>query len=140
MSKFFPFRVDPFQKGFDNEESKQEVKKVISCTSQEHNFYKFFFFFFNSKELSILLQFVNLTSFSYLLICAIFSSPEQCSWRAIVLPPPSSSAAPLASASTKVFVKVFKTSLFPNLITDLLHLWLMVHIGPKFCAVPSPPL
>ena len=31
----------------------------------------------------------------------------------------------LASASTnvRVFVKVFKTSLFPNLITDLIHLW-----------------
>ena len=23
----------------------------------------------------------------------------------------------------KVFVKVFKTSVFPNLITDLIHLW-----------------
>ena len=31
----------------------------------------------------------------------------------------------LASASTnvKVFFKVFKTSLFPKLITDLIHLW-----------------
>ena len=31
----------------------------------------------------------------------------------------------LASASTnvKVFVKVFKTTLFPNLITDLIRLW-----------------
>ena len=49
------------------------------------------------------------------------SSPEQRSGRAIVLPP----ASALASASTnvKVFVKVFKTSLFPNLITDLIHLW-----------------
>ena len=57
----------------------------------------------------------------------IFSSPEQHSWRAIVLPPASASALVLAlvSASTNVnvFVKVFKTSLFPNLITDLLHLW-----------------
>ena len=25
--------------------------------------------------------------------------------------------------NVKVFVKVFKTSLFPNLITDLIHLW-----------------
>ena len=42
--------------------------------------------------------------------------------RAIVLP---SVSAALASASTnvKVFIKVFKTSLFPNLITDLIHLW-----------------
>ena len=46
---------------------------------------------------------------------AIFSSPEQRSGRAIVLPP--------ASTNVKVFVKVFKTSLFPNLITDLIHLW-----------------
>ena len=51
----------------------------------------------------------------------IFSSPEQCSGRAIVLPP----ALALASVSTnvKVFVKVFRTSLFPNLTTDLIHLW-----------------
>ena len=47
-------------------------------TSQEHNFYKFFFFFFffNSKELSILLQFVNLIYFSYFLICAINSPSD----------------------------------------------------------------
>ena len=25
--------------------------------------------------------------------------------------------------NVKVFVKVFKTSLFPDLITDLIHLW-----------------
>ena len=51
---------------------------------------------------------------------SLFSSPEQRSRRAIVLPP----ALALASATTnvKVFVKVFKTSLFPNLITDLIHL------------------
>ena len=47
----------------------------------------------------------------------IFSLPEQRSGRAIVLPPA------LASTNVKVFVKVFKTSLFPNLITDLIHLW-----------------
>ena len=28
-----------------------------------------------------------------------------------------------ASTNVNVFVKVFKTSLFPNLITDLIHLW-----------------
>ena len=46
-----------------------------------------------------------------------FSLPEQLWWRANVLP--------LASASTNVnlFIKVFKTSLFPNVITDLIHLW-----------------
>ena len=27
------------------------------------------------------------------------------------------------STNVKAFVKVFKTSLFPNLITDLIHLW-----------------
>ena len=48
---------------------------------------------------------------------ALFSSPEQRSRRAIVLPPA------LASTNVKVFLTVFKTSLFPNLITDLLHLW-----------------
>ena len=47
----------------------------------------------------------------------IVSSPEQRSRRAIVLPPA------LASTNVEVFVKVFKTSLFPSLITDLLHLW-----------------
>ena len=47
----------------------------------------------------------------------VFSSPEQHSGRAIVLPPAS------ASTNVKVFVKVFKTSLFPNLFTDLIHLW-----------------
>ena len=39
--------------------------------------------------------------------------------------PALASALALASASTnvKVFVKVFKTSLFPNLTTDLIYLW-----------------
>ena len=46
-----------------------------------------------------------------------FSSPEQRSQRAIVLPSAS------ASTNVKVFVKVFKTSLYPNLTTDLIHLW-----------------
>ena len=58
---------------------------------------------------------------------SIFSSPEQRSGRAIVLPPASALALALASASAstnvEVFIKVFKTSLFPNLITDLIHLW-----------------
>ena len=49
----------------------------------------------------------------------IISSPEQHSQRAIVLPP----ALAWASTNVKVFVKVFKTALFPNLITDLIHLW-----------------
>ena len=55
----------------------------------------------------------------------IFSSPEQSSGRAIVLPPALALVLALALASTnvKVFVEVFKASLFPNLITDLIHLW-----------------
>ena len=53
----------------------------------------------------------------------IFSSPEQRSGRAIVLHPASALALASASTNVKVFVKVFKTSLFPNLITDLIHLW-----------------
>ena len=52
----------------------------------------------------------------------LFCSPEQCSGRAIVLPPASALALVSASTNVKVFVKVFKTSLFPNLITDLIHL------------------
>ena len=46
-----------------------------------------------------------------------FSSPEQRSQRAIVPP----LVAAVAAASTNV--KDFKTSLFPNLITDLIHVW-----------------
>ena len=67
----------------------------------------------------------------------IFSSPEQRSQRAIVLLSASAVALESASTNVKVFVKVFKTSLFPNFITDLIHL--LYDIGPKFCAVPSPP-
>ena len=69
-------------------------------------------------------------------ILAIFSSPEQRSGRAIVLPPASVLALALALASVstnvKVFVKVFKTSLFPNLITDLIIFGMIIHIGQKF--------
>ena len=62
----------------------------------------------------------------------VFSSPEQHSWRAIVLR--------LASASTndKVFIKVFKTSLFPNLITDLLHVWFDDTYWSKILRSPIP--
>ena len=41
--------------------------------------------------------------------------------------------------NVKVFVKVFKTSLFSNFITDSFIFGMVIHIGPKFCAVPSPP-
>ena len=53
-------------------------------------------------------------------VYVILSSPAQRSRRVIILP---SASAALASTSVEVFVKVFKTSLFPNLITDLIHLW-----------------
>ena len=56
-------------------------------------------------------------------ISSIFSSPEQRSRRAIVLPSALALASASASTNVKVFVKVFKTSFFPNLITDLIHLW-----------------
>ena len=57
------------------------------------------------------------------------SSPEQRSRRAIVLDSASAALSALAlvlastSTNVKVFVKVFKTSLFPNLIIDLIHVW-----------------
>ena len=59
------------------------------------------------------------------LILTIFSSPEQRSRRAIVLSPASALALALASASTnvKVYVKVFRTSIFPNPMLDLVHVW-----------------
>ena len=38
----------------------------------------------------------------------------------------------------KVFVKVFKTSLFCNLTMIWFIFGMIIHIGPKFCAVPSP--
>ena len=39
----------------------------------------------------------------------------------------------------KVFVKVFKTSLFPNLITDLIHLWYDDTYWSKIlrCTIPT---
>ena len=54
----------------------------------------------------------------------VFSSPEQCLRRAIVLPHGIGVGVGIGvHTNVKVFVKVFKTSLFPNLATDLLHLW-----------------
>ena len=47
---------------------------------QEHNFYKLFFL----TQKSYLLQFVNLTCFSYFLICVIFS-PSDCRLTAIFM-------------------------------------------------------
>ena len=54
---------------------------------------------------------------------SIFSSPEQLSQRVIVLPSALAAVLALTSTNVEVFVQVFKTSLFPNLITNLIHLW-----------------
>ena len=36
-SKFFPFRVDPFQNRTDEQKSKQEVTKVVSLVKYDRN-------------------------------------------------------------------------------------------------------
>ena len=54
------------------------------------------------------------------------SSPEQRSWRAIVLPPASALVLALASTNRRpqmFYVKVFRTSLFPNSFMDLVYIW-----------------
>ena len=51
----------------------------------------------------------------------IFSSPEQCSGRAIVMPLASAAAAALAGLFANV--KIFRTSLFPNHMMYLVHIW-----------------
>ena len=62
----------------------------------------------------------------------LFSSPEQCSWRAVVLP----SASVLALASTNV--KVLRPHYFLTLSLIWFNFGMMIHTGPNFCAVPSP--
>ena len=100
----------------------QEVIKLFSCSTQL------------SMKFSLLINMKMPT------IVGIFSSAEQHSQRAIALP----SVLALASASTnvKVFVKVFKTSKFSNLITDLIHLWYddtyWSKILPSFQSPPPP--
>ena len=56
---------------------------------------------------------------------AIFSLPERRSQRAIVLPLVSALAlaSVLASANINIFLKVFLDLIFPNFITNLIHLW-----------------
>ena len=49
------------------------------------------------------------------------SWPKQLSQRAFVLPLTAGLALASACTNVKIFVKVFKTSLFPNLITNLIH-------------------
>ena len=58
-----------------------------------------------------------------MLIITFISTPEQHSLRVIALPLVLAAMSALVSSNIKVFFKVFKTSLFPNLITDLIHLW-----------------
>ena len=70
------------------------------------------------------------------LIKTFVGSPEQCWRRAIVLPLALAAAA-LASTNVKVFVKVFKTYYFLTLSPIWFIFGMMIHIGPKFCAVPS---
>ena len=53
----------------------------------------------------------------------VISLPEQRSWRDFVLPTASTLASTSESTNIKVFTKIFKTSLFPNIITNLIHLW-----------------
>ena len=128
------------------------------------------------KRLIWIILFVNFGWF--------FSSPEQCSRRAIVLPPASTvlrkvfktslfqnplmdfvyiwyddrylskilfSTIPTPMHDLKVkvtdlelfmltfYVKVFRTSSFPNPLMDLVHVWCDDRSGPKFNTVPSPP-
>ena len=71
----------------------------------------------------------------------LFSSPEQSSRRAIVLPPASALALALESASTNVkVVKDFRTSLFPNSLMDLVYIWLNDRYWSKilFSTIPTP--
>ena len=71
----------------------------------------------------------------------IFSSPEQSSRRAIVLPPASALAFALALASAStVLRKVFKTSLFPNPLMDLVYIWYDDRYWSKilFSTIPTP--
>ena len=69
----------------------------------------------------------------------IFSTPTCvhviCSGRAIVLPPALTLALHQPPQMLKFCVKVFRTSLFPNPMMDLMH----IDTGPKFYTVSSPP-
>ena len=56
----------------------------------------------------------------------VFSSPEQSSRRAIVLPPASALALALVFAFAFVLAStnvIFRTSLFPNPLMDLVYIW-----------------
>ena len=55
------------------------------------------------------------------LVPTLFSSPEQHLGRAFELLPGSALALALVSVSANV--KVFRTSLFPNFLLDLVHVW-----------------
>ena len=53
----------------------------------------------------------------------IISSPEQRSRKAIVLPPASAAALRRRPQMLRFSFKFLTTSLFPNLIIDMIHLW-----------------
>ena len=72
-------------------------------------------------------------------LLSFFSSPEQSSWRAIVLPPASALALASRPQMLKFYVKVFRASLFPKSLMDLVYICMMINTGPKFYSVPSPP-
>ena len=50
----------------------------------------------------------------------LFNSPGQSPGRAIVLPPASTLA---SGAMLKFYVKVYKSSYFPNPLMDFVHIW-----------------
>ena len=78
------------------------------------------------------------------------SSPEQRLGRAIVLPPAAAIALALtlgfalalalASTNVKFCIKVFKTSLFPNPLMDLVYIWYDDRYWSKilFSTIPTP--
>ena len=65
-----------------------------------------------------------------------FSSPEQCSQRASVLPSAAASALASAFTNVNVFVKVFKTILFPD-STDLIQVRLYISVQIFRSTIPT---
>ena len=103
-------------------------------------------FMFNLFLLSVLhLSLINsaLKDVSFSKFTYIFSSPEQSSWRAIVLPPASALALALALASASTNVSFTLKFLGPHYFQTLWWIWfifgMMIDTGPKFYSVPSPP-
>ena len=84
--------------------------------------------------------FVFATQTSACTISAIFSSPEQCSLRAIVLPPASALASAVLASTNVCFTLKFSGPLY---FQTLWWIWfmfgMMIDIGPRFYTVPSLP-